>query len=105
MAINSKETTEAPKYLKDLYPTFVPGTLAGAIPSNNRAYGQRMLADRHRVAYYALKNDPATRAIADDTEHAPLPYAGTGRMPRLLISPWCSSTPSSPTPPRPTSCS
>ena len=38
VAINSKETIEALKYLKELYPTFVPGTLAWGDPSNNRAY-------------------------------------------------------------------
>ena len=35
--------------------------------------------------YYALKNDPATRAIADDTEHAPLPYGVVGKPPQASL--------------------
>ena len=62
---------------EDLYPTFVPGTLVGR-SGNNRAYAANecWLTANGVSLYYALKNDPATRAIADDTEHAPLPYGG-----------------------------
>ena len=38
VAINSKETIAALNFLKDLYATFIPGTLAWGDVSNNRAY-------------------------------------------------------------------
>jgi len=38
VAINSRETIAALNYLKELYPTFAPGTLSWGDPSNNRAY-------------------------------------------------------------------
>jgi multiple sugar transport system substrate-binding protein len=77
VAINSKETIEALKYLKDLYPTFVPGTLSWGDPSNNRAYAasECWLTANGVSLYYALKNDPATRAIADDTSMRRCPMA------------------------------
>jgi multiple sugar transport system substrate-binding protein len=80
IAINSRETIAALNYLRELYPTFVSGTLSWLDPSNNRAYASQEV---HLTAngislYYALKNDPRTKPIADDTEHAPLPR---GRSP------------------------
>jgi multiple sugar transport system substrate-binding protein len=80
IAINSSETITALNYLRELYPTFVSGTLSWLDPSNNRAYASQEV---HLTAngislYYALKNDPRTKPIADDTEHAPLPR---GRSP------------------------
>ena len=81
VAINSKETIEALKYLKDLYPTFVPGTLVLGRSSNNRAYAANecWLTANGVSLYFALKNDAARGPIAEDTEHAPLPY-GAGRQ-------------------------
>jgi multiple sugar transport system substrate-binding protein len=37
-SINSKETIEALKYLKELYPTFIAGTPSWLDISNNKAY-------------------------------------------------------------------
>ncbi|WP_137123623.1 ABC transporter substrate-binding protein [Roseomonas sp. HF4] len=75
VAINSRETIASLNYLKELYPTFVDGTLSWLDPSNNRAYAsqQTWLTPNGVSMYFALKNDPATRAIAEDTDHAPLP--------------------------------
>ena len=76
VAINSKETINALTYLKDLYPTFLPGTLAWGDVSNNRAYAANecwMTANGVSL-YFALKNDPATKAIADDSVHQLLPH-------------------------------
>ncbi len=74
VAINSKETIAALKYVKELYPTFVQGTMSWNDVSNNRAYaaGELFLTANGVSLYFALKNDPATKAIAEDTEHAPL---------------------------------
>ena len=73
--INSKETIEALKYLKELYPTFIPGTTSWNDVSNNRAYsaGEISLTANGVSLYFSMKNDPATKAIADDTEHQLLP--------------------------------
>jgi multiple sugar transport system substrate-binding protein len=75
VGINSRETIAALEYLKELYETFVPGTLAWGDISNNRAYASNelFLTANGVSLYFALKNDPATRAIADDTEHSFLP--------------------------------
>jgi len=73
--INSKETVAALKYLKELYPTFIAGTPSWNDVSNNRAYSAQdiSLTANGVSLYFALKNDPATKAIADDTEMQPLP--------------------------------
>jgi multiple sugar transport system substrate-binding protein len=75
ITVNSKETIAALKYLKDLYPTFVAGTPSWNDVSNNRAYsGQEISLTSNGVSlYFSLKNDPATKAIADDTEHQLMP--------------------------------
>ena len=69
--INSKETVAALKYLKELYPTFIAGTPSWNDVSNNRAYSAQdiSLTANGVSLYFSLKNDPATKAIADDTEH------------------------------------
>jgi len=73
--INSKETIAALKYLKELYPTLIAGTPSWNDVSNNRAYSSQEIAlTANGVSlYFALKNDPATAAIAADTEHQLLP--------------------------------
>jgi multiple sugar transport system substrate-binding protein len=79
VAINQRATLDALNYLKELYQAFIPGTLSWLDPSNNRAFasGDIWLTSNGVSLYYALKNDPATRATAEDTNHAPLP---TGRV-------------------------
>ena len=73
--INSRETIAALNYLKELYQTFIPGTLAWGDISNNRAYASNelFLTSNGVSLYFSLKNDPATAAIAADTEHTLLP--------------------------------
>ncbi|RVT95612.1 extracellular solute-binding protein [Rhodovarius crocodyli] len=75
VGINSRETIEALNYLKEMYATFIPGTLSWGDVSNNRAYASNecWLTANGVSLYFALKNDPATRAIAEDTEHMLLP--------------------------------
>jgi multiple sugar transport system substrate-binding protein len=72
--INSKETINALNFVKELYPSFVSGVMSWNDVSNNRAYssGELFLTSNGVSLYFSLKNDPATKAIADDTEHAPL---------------------------------
>ena len=35
--------------------------------------------------YFALKNDPAQRAIAEDTEHQALPFGVVGKAPQASL--------------------
>lgn len=83
VAINSRETIQALEYLKELYPTFVPGTLAWGDISNNRAYAaQELFLTANGVSlYFALKNDPALRPIADDTYMTLLPKGKEAESP------------------------
>ncbi|MEN0077358.1 MAG: extracellular solute-binding protein [Paracraurococcus sp.] len=75
VAINSKETVEALKYLQALYPAFAAGTLSWLDPSNNRAFSaQEIFLTANGVSlYFTMKNDPGTRAVAEDTQHALMP--------------------------------
>jgi multiple sugar transport system substrate-binding protein len=87
VAINSKETIAALTYLKDLYQTFVGGTLSWGDPSNNRAYaaGECWLTANGVSLYFALKNDPAQRAIAEDTDHQAMPFGVAGKPPQSSL--------------------
>jgi multiple sugar transport system substrate-binding protein len=84
VTINSKETINALKYLKELYPTFIAGTPSWNDVSNNRAYAsQEISLTANGVSlYFSLKNDPATAAIAEDTEHQFLPF-GLAKTPPM----------------------
>src|SRR6478736_8839893 len=75
VVINSKETIDALKWVKELYPTFIAGTPSWNDVSNNRAYSaQEISLTANGVSlYFSLKNDPATREIAEDSEHQLLP--------------------------------
>ena len=75
IVINSKETIAALNWVKELYPTFIAGTPSWNDVSNNRAYSsQEISLTANGVSlYFSLKNDPATRAIAEDSEHQLLP--------------------------------
>ena len=84
VTINSKETVAALKYLKELYPTFIAGTPSWNDVSNNRAYSsQEISLTANGVSlYFSLKNDPATAAIAEDSEHQFLPM-GLAKSPPM----------------------
>ena len=75
VTINSKETIAALNYVKELYPTFIAGTPSWNDVSNNRAYSSQEigLTANGVSLYFSLKNDPATAAIAEDSEHQLLP--------------------------------
>jgi len=75
VAINSKETIEALKYARELYPNFIDGTLSWQDPSNNKAFfAEELGMTQNGVSvYFAFKNDPSKAAQAADTDHAPMP--------------------------------
>ncbi len=78
VAINRPATIEALKYGRELYQTFIPGVLSWQDPSNNKAFiaGDISITQNGVSIYFVLKNDPKTAAMAEDTDHAPMP---TGR--------------------------
>ncbi len=88
--INSKETIAALNYLKELYPHFIPGTASWNDVSNNRAYssGEISLTANGVSLYFSMKNDAATRAVAEDSEHQLLPkgVAETAPMGGLTLN-------------------
>lgn len=89
VVINSPETIKALEYAKQLYPTFIPGTLGWLDPNNNKAFldGQVSLTNNGISVYYAAKNsqDPKIKALADDIEHANFPIGPVGRPTELHL--------------------
>lgn len=89
VTINSAETRRGLEYLRELYATFIPGTLAWGDPSNNRAFAaQEVWLTQNGVSlYYALKNDRATAALAEDTDHAPMVQGRAASTPLSALTP------------------
>jgi multiple sugar transport system substrate-binding protein len=83
VVINSPETIAALEYAKELYPTFVPGTLSWQDPHNNKAFldGQCSLTNNGISIYYAAKNspDPKLKAMAADINHSHYPIGPVKR--------------------------
>ena len=83
VVIDSPETLKALEYVKELYTTFVPGTLSWLDPSNNKAFldGQLFLTNNGISIYYAAKNstDPKLKEIAEDMNHASMPVGPVGK--------------------------
>jgi multiple sugar transport system substrate-binding protein len=74
VVINSPETIAALEYAKQMYETFIPGTLSWQDPSNNKAFlaGELSLTNNGISIYTVAKNskDEAQLAIAKDMDHA-----------------------------------
>jgi multiple sugar transport system substrate-binding protein len=89
VAINSAETIRALEYAKELYATFVPGTLSWLDPNNNKAFldGQISLTNNGISIYYAAKNsqDPKVRELVPDIGHANYPIGPVGRPTELHL--------------------
>lgn len=89
VSVSSPQTLAALNYLKELYPTFVDGgTISWGDISNNQAYAASncWVTSNGVSLYFALKNDPATRAIADDTEHSFLPFGAAPSWPSAPLT-------------------
>ncbi|MGQ0662878.1 MAG: ABC transporter substrate-binding protein [Pseudomonadota bacterium] len=90
VVINSPETVAALEYAKQLYETFIPGTLSWLDPNNNKAFldGQIGLTTNGISIYYAAKTstDPALKAIAQDIQHANMPIGPVGRPTELNLA-------------------
>jgi len=92
--LNSPETVAALEYMKELYATFIPGTLTWLDPNNNKAYlaGEIGICHNGISIYWVAKNspDPKTQAVAADTYHArpPMGPAGQRAETSLVVNPF-----------------
>jgi len=89
VVINSPETIKALEYAKELYQTFVPGTLSWLDPNNNKAFldGQISLTCNGISIYYAAKTSPDAKLkeMALDIQHANMPIGPIGRPTELNL--------------------
>jgi len=89
VVIDSPETLKALEYAKELYQTFVPGTLSWLDPNNNKAFldGQISLTANGISVYYASKTsaDPNIKALAADIQHANFPIGPVGHPTELNL--------------------
>src|SRR5262249_44031249 len=89
VVINSPETLAALEYAKQLYETFIPGTLSWLDPNNNKAFldGQIGMTNNGISIYYAAKNsqDAKVKALAETTGPANFRVGPAGRTPELNI--------------------
>jgi len=88
--INSKETIEALKYVRELYPTFIPGTQSWNDTSNNKALiaGEIGATQNGVSLYFSIKNspDPKVKAMAEDIDHARMPYGSSGKGTEVALA-------------------
>ena len=89
VVINSPETIAALEYGKQLYETFVPGTLSWLDPNNNKAFldGQIGVTNNGISIYYAAKTsqDPKMQEMAKDIAHANFPIGPFGKPTELHL--------------------
>jgi multiple sugar transport system substrate-binding protein len=82
VVIDSPETLRALEYGKELYATFIPGTLSWLDPNNNKAFldGQISVTNNGISIYYAAKNSPDAKIkeMAGDIQHASFPIGPVG---------------------------
>jgi multiple sugar transport system substrate-binding protein len=87
IVLNSPETVDALKYVRELYKTYIPGTLSWLDPSNNNAFFNHqiaMTANGISIYYSALNADnPEKHAMADDIKTAAMPVGPVGRPTEL----------------------
>jgi multiple sugar transport system substrate-binding protein len=90
VVINSPETVKALEYAKQLYETFIPGTLSWLDSNNNKAFldGQIGLTNNGISVYYAAKNsqEPKIKEMAADIGHAQFPIGPVGRPTELHLT-------------------
>jgi len=89
VVINSPETIAALEYSKQLYETFIPGTLSWLDPNNNKAFldGQLSLTANGISVYYAAKTSKDEKLIemTKDIEHAYFPVGLDGKARELNL--------------------
>ena len=89
VVVDSPQTLQALEYAKELYQTFVPGTLAWLDPNNNKAFldNQISLTNNGISIYYAAKTsqDPKLQEMANDIQHYPFPIGLDGKSRELNL--------------------
>lgn len=80
VVINSPETIAGLKYVRELYPNFIPGTESWLDVNNNRAFlaGEISVTANGISLYYAAKNDPKLADMAKDIKTTNMPVGPTG---------------------------
>ena len=82
VVIDSPETIKALEYSREMYATFIPGTLSWLDPNNNKAFldSQISVTNNGISIYYAAKNatDPKVKELAADINHASFPIGPVG---------------------------
>jgi multiple sugar transport system substrate-binding protein len=82
VVIDSAETIRALEYAKEMYATFIPGTLSWLDPNNNKAFldSQISVTNNGISIYYAAKTstDPKVMALKEDIQHAAYPIGPVG---------------------------
>jgi multiple sugar transport system substrate-binding protein len=82
VVIDSPETQKALEYGKELYATFVPGTLSWLDPNNNKAFldNQISVTNNGISIYYAASHsaEPKLKEMAQDINHASFPIGPVG---------------------------
>ena len=90
VVINGPETIAALEYAKQLYETFVPGTLSWLDPNNNKAFldGQIGVTNNGISIYYAAKTskDEKLQELAKDIGHANFPIGPVGKPTELHLA-------------------
>ena len=90
VVINSPETIAGLEYAKQLYETFVPGTLSWLDPNNNKAFldGQIGVTNNGISIYYAAKTskDEKLQEMAKDIGHANFPVGPVGKPTELHLA-------------------
>jgi multiple sugar transport system substrate-binding protein len=83
VVIDSPETLKALEFAKELYPTFVPGTLTWQDPNNNKAFlSNEVSVTANGISiYYTAKTsqDPKLQEMAKDIQHANFPIGPVGK--------------------------
>ena len=83
VTVNSKETVEALKFVRALYPTFIPGTNSWLDPSNNKAMlaGEIGATQNGVSLYFSARNSPeqGLQNLAKDMNHARMPIGPSGK--------------------------
>jgi multiple sugar transport system substrate-binding protein len=89
VALDSKATLDALNYVKELYPTMIPGVTSWNDASNNQAYaaGDISLTFNGVSIYFVLKNsaDPRLKAIAADTNNQLTPFGVAKQAPESAL--------------------
>jgi multiple sugar transport system substrate-binding protein len=89
VSLDSKATIDALKYVRELYPSLVSGTLSWNDASNNKAFlaGDISMTFNGVSIYFVGKqsSDPKMQEIAQDTDHQAPPFGHSKRQPTSAL--------------------